>query len=755
MIRWLTSLLAAAVPMLAATGDVLNGAVLDNGWMVVLRIEGGATNGTFSFGFSNATNNTFNGGEKFRLSVNSPGYDATGATNVWRGNFYGTKQIRWAYPDNAYPRTLMDGSDVLIYIAIDNFVCNEDTGMSASIGGGLYTFGGTPNNAATITLTNWSAQPYPKVIANWSDVFYQQMTNTSYRVRATAWHAAAHRGKPVAAVSFFAKDESGDTVSSTVNAMAIDRDYGDLIPTGEYFTDLDLSSLTHSNLVRFDFAAYPHRGNSSAVLDTRTDPFNSWPTFLPRSRTNFYFTNNYSAIAVVGPTGSDANGRATNIVDPTLVNSAHYFATINGAMAAIKGTNNSLFGHNDCGGAKVYVRNAIVNWTGGTASTAGTPIVWAEVINYPGDIVSLTTRANNQDISDRVKLQGIDLAFSAAQVPFNNIECLWFDRCTGNNDSSAPIQNTTSTGEVYWTRNTIHLWNASIPHLSHNQTSPLFRANQLDRITAACIWYNAIGNRRIPTVATGGFIWVDENSTITVPMRDAQICYNNYLMGITNVSGANIGSQSGNVYGKAFPQNVLEFTHTGGSSFGISASTTLNHTNWFLEGVVSEGGRNQFFYGELGSTGAVKNLNTVRNSIFIALGEATDIGGTGNAGRTNDWSMRWRVGGRGIINQMITASPTLQHGDPEFNGRNSFRPPNGSFSPTTWPKFVDADGYYRGGTGDGNGNYRLRSDSPILHSDYAVDHEFAVPFDMDGMPRGRFDPPGAFVAGNVRRGAFF
>lgn len=757
MMRLLLTLFLCAIPSFGQT--VLSGAVMPEGWIVVLRISNGATNGTFDFNWQTETNGVPYANHAFKLTLNSPGYDATGATSVWSGTFYGTKELRFAYPGNAFSRTVMDGTDVLVYLALSGFVCQSDTDLTATIGAGLYDWTTDANDAATITLTNWSAQPYPKVIANWSDVGFQQITNanSAFRSRAVGFHASGTQGRPLAAMQFFATDESGDVVTNTETRMRIDWDLDDIIPTGEYYTDFDLSSLTHSNLVRFDFRALPWRGDSSAVLDTRDDMW-AWPTYLPNGRTNFYYTNAYGGVAVAATTGNDSTGVTyPSGTDPTTIPSGEYYASGGGAANDIQAYNNSNYGHDDVGGGVVYLKEGLTSPFGVSLTYGSTPKTWIRFQNYPGDTVTLTNAAGTDDISDRVWLYGLNIEPITTVVQYRNIEALWLDHCVLDSSGVGPIWNDSSAGVIYHTYNSIDRWNAAIPYSTHVQSIGLMRGCTIDNFTGSggIVWFNALGNRRVPSAAASGFVWVDERSPMGVATRDVQISYNNYLMGITNISGANINTISGNAWGKAFIQNVLEFTHTGGASFSVSAGVN-NTTNILWEADVVEGARNQWFYNETGSTGAVKVLNSVRNSIFVVLGEATDIGTVGqeDGARTNDWSMRWRVGGQGIINQVLTNAPT--HSNPEFNGLNSYRPllASGATTLPTWIRYVDGDGMYRGGTGDGNGNYRLQSDSRALHDDY-THRDWSIPFDMDGNPRGKFDPPGAFNAGNFRRGGFF
>lgn len=745
----LLTLFLLTINLFGAVGDTTI-SIADNGWQAWLWIEGGATNGTYAFDFANATNNTLGGSEKLILRVTSPGYNAAGSTTTVSRVIYGTRRVRFPYPDNAFPDTEVVGGAVRVKVSLSDFVYGSDTPITADLEQGLYTFGGTPNNAGTgIAVTNSSTQPYPKVIANWTWPGWNQVGSTM-RLRAVGFNAYARDGKPLAAMKFFAKDESGDIVSDTQTAMRVDYTLADNahgLRFGEYYTDLDISSLTHTDQIRCDFAAYPWVGDSTAVFDTRNDTY-SQPTYLPASITNLYVTTNYSAIAVVDLAGNDTNGKATNITDYAAVNSAHYFATINGAMAAIKGTNNTLFGHNDCGGAKVYVRTGIIQWLGASASTSGTPECWAEVIEYPGDTVSLTGDTGAADISDRVKVQGIEIAHASTTIPFSGIEALWFDQCNFNSSGSGPIQ---SCNVVYVTHSTVPQYAAGLkPFSTGNNAFPsILRGCDLSGLNSQGIWFTWVGNIRTNQNGTS-FDLDSDKSTWGVPTPAYKILYNNYIGRVTNVLiSADYHQTFGSFVGDSIVQNVFE--HNAAGSFGLSASSTLNSTNVLLFHNNWDGARSQYFYNETGSTGAVKNLTFGKNNIHITMGEATDTDGTPNAGRTNAWSVRHRVGHSGNVIQQFTGVPT--HGYHEFLGLHSYRPADGAFGNEDWIRYVDPQGNYRTTVGQRVGNYRLKTDSPAHQPDYRL--EWILPFDIEGVPRGRFDPPGAYVAGNAKRGGFF
>src|SRR5574343_702790 len=144
-----------------ATGDVVGGEVLTNGWVLRLAISGYDTNGQFSFGWQ--TNNT--GTPKLSLSVLSQGFTTNGDATTRTRTLYGTKQLRFPYGTNGqstanYISAMTNVSGTLfIDIALTEYVYSGDSNLVGTIASGLYS-----NNAAnaSFTVTNSSLQTYPK-----------------------------------------------------------------------------------------------------------------------------------------------------------------------------------------------------------------------------------------------------------------------------------------------------------------------------------------------------------------------------------------------------------------------------------------------------------------------------------------------------------------------------------------------------------------------------------------------------------------
>ena len=73
-----------------------------------------------------------------------------------------------------------------------------DSNITANILAGFYVNGVSNNAASSVTITNLSQQPYPKVIANWSDTGFRFEPNgTNFTLRAIAFSKWGQSGRQV------------------------------------------------------------------------------------------------------------------------------------------------------------------------------------------------------------------------------------------------------------------------------------------------------------------------------------------------------------------------------------------------------------------------------------------------------------------------------------------------------------------------------------------------------------------------------
>lgn len=761
LMRWLlTILLLLPLKLLGDVGTIRYVTIETNGWVAEVSVEGIGTNAMF-YNFFIATTNatatatnviyTLSSTNGLKIDFMTPGWNSDGTTNIIPYTVYGVEVLRLPSPSQTTNDIFLDatGTNSVFRVALSDFIGDLDSSILATVNVGAFATTNSVTNSVGITglsVTNGSLLGYPISIANWTWPGWNQETGSVMIVRAVGFNHYARNGQPLACMEFVTTDEGGIITTNRVSQMEIDWLMPDIIHFGEYIGRIPLSPFTHSNNLQTALVAKPWRGDIRAVFDTRDNRY-SMPTPYPASITNFYFTNTYSTRAVVALTGDDTLGRSTNVASHELVDPAHYYSTVNAALAGIRTNNLGLFGHQTCGGAMVDVRTGITNSMGGTASMAGIPRVWATIREYPGDAVVLTNHTGAQDISDRVKLEDIELGYNGTLIAWVNCEALWLKNCRFNAPGSAPIN--TGVTCVYVTGGTAPLWTQGFKAFTSNpNTFALLRGLDMDGMNAASYIQTMVGCRKT-TYSGALFALSHDTQARGNVVADWQIFYNCSFKGMSNLVSVSIGDTWGTTNGAVFANLELENLRTN-SSITLYTITNKPASNVVWMNVTLEGCRQQYFYNDIGSLPVWRVFCQAQNSIFVTVGEASDTGTPpADGGRIGDWSVRYRVGASGNVIQMVNYEAS--HSDIENQGLNNFRPPTPLRTDAGWIKYVNRAGAGSGGTGPGN--YRLQSSSPLFSP--LLSAGWVLPFDLDGRYRSAIDPPGAFVAGNVKKGAFF
>lgn len=258
-----------------ATGDILSCTILATGWEAEIKIEGLSTGGTYALGDLDAADLS---GAKVVFTVVSEGYSTSGVLGTTTRTVYGTRARMKVFPDHADAEERIDGSDVIVTLALSEFIYDDDkdggagtsgTNPTVTIGAGFYTEavgdGGTANNAVTgLAVTNNSTLDYPKVIARWAVVPYQRFTST-FDLECVAFHKFATSGKPVACVKFESYEGASQVTEDIVTAMEKSSD-DDSLPC--YKQTITASNYTDNAVVTCQFTAYPWVGDADAIRTT-------------------------------------------------------------------------------------------------------------------------------------------------------------------------------------------------------------------------------------------------------------------------------------------------------------------------------------------------------------------------------------------------------------------------------------------------------------------------------------------------------
>ena len=722
----------------AANGDITGAEIATNGWQLYLWIEGAATNGTFNLGWG--TNNIITGSERCRLNLTTQGYYPNATLGVYEIEIYGGKRVRFASPYQAFPNTVVQDGDCRIIVSLSDFVYANDSNITATVAYGLYDDGTITNAAASaITVTNSSTLIYPKAIGNWTWPGFQLEQGSTMQLRAVGFsHPIPGMSplQPLACMQFIAEDQSSHIVTNTVSRMNIEREFGDSLPFGEYITDIDITGMDNTELIRCDFVAYPWRGTNR--LDTRDNLF-SGVTAKPVAITNLYQTTTYSDfIAVVNPTAG-GTPRVTNVVYSS-VNSGNYFGTIAAALTQLAESNNAAYGHATAAGSTVYLRTGITSYVGGTFTAGATDApVWTTIANYPGDTVTLTTRGTDRNIHNHVRFTGINTAWTTAQVPLDVVSYIWFDQCDSvNSISTAPIQNTSLPTVVWISRSTIGAFEQGLRSKGGQNVDFMLRGNMMDGFDDEIISSLIVGNLHIANAGTNYTITTDFTGMGVNP--GYSIIYNNAFYGHNSSSSLlNHGIAIALTNGSAVIQNVFEKVgqYTSNPLGRMwSASTTLSSTNRLWWNDVFVGQR----VADVDSSGSESTL--IHRSLVSSIGIINDTFGlkgdieSESASAVGGWPTKWGVGNYGMFHLGVEFPSIANPYPPEWSGLFGYTKPVNETNTYTFAKYFSR--LANPEPGNGGGNYRLRNTSPVWQLQGAVQ---MLPYDIEGYPVGRVSAP--------------
>lgn len=754
--RWLLAILIAwPMALLGANGDITGITVETNGWQALVYISGMATNGTFAYGLG--ANSSIVGTEKLKITVTSPGYDDTGATTTVQRIVYGTKAVRNPTPNQTYPDTTLPGDGtVKLRIALSDYVFSADTPVTADIASGLYVTNSITSAAASgLSVTNLSTATYWQSIANWTWPGNQLIRGNSMTLRAVGFHWSGRNFRPLRALKMLVTGAtSGVAVSNTITQMTIDRTVPDALLTAEYAHTFDISGMTQGELLRCDFIAYPWVGDSASVIDTTANTY-PWTIGYPHSITNRCDKNSAysSTIAVVDPTGVDANGRAFTNLTAQTVPSTNYYLTIAKAAAACAGTNNSVFGHNDLEGATIYVRAGITNWVGASATYGNDPRTWVTITAYPGDTVNLTTQVTGYTLGNNGMQVIRGIGFTSGNL--FGIGHFWLDQCTINTSATAFMQQDKS-----W-----YMTDCTIPQdaqgLIPSGAYPvnLIRGCDLTGFNNGNVFANVIIGNKHPTASgTNVQLLIVKSAT---QVNDGAIVYNNDLRGISGGSIQPITFSQATILsnGVAVVQNVFEFCSSDASAKNVLDAAGYAITNALIAHNIFVGTKANAFYNDTGTTELPKVGIHIYGNLFDDWNIKTDVFGTPSANRIGNWPVMWGVGFRNNVFAVTDGVGAAGSFPNEFCGIQTLGTGSNysqavTTNRVTYMQFVDRECWGLGASdpSPGGGNYRTTSIAPQL----SVPGLDFLPFDLEGNYRGLSDPPGAYASAVPRKaGGFF
>lgn len=773
---WLALCLALVPPAKGANGDPLWWTIETNGWIGVTEVQAVPTNASFAFGLG--TNNSIQGTQAVNLSLTRMGYDDSGNGIRVGKSFYGTKQLRLAYPNNALNDATTNGANgTHIRLAQSEYVYQSDSNVLVSVLANWYS-----NNNAVVGLavSNLSTKPYPAAVAFWANYHWRRITNSTVRLEIVAVHASAQQGRPLRTVRFVGQDVHSHAQTNFIGWAIANLEVTTGVYTCLYAIDMDCSGFTAGDQIRFDFTCYPWEGDSGAATST-FDEANHWPTPYYCSVTNLYdpnyaYASSNQTWAIVDKanltgTASDANGTAmTNVLNQASLPVC--FASINGALLAINGTNGALYNHSDVGAGQLYLL-AYTNYNcpEGSGNYGGIPKTWCTVSPYPTcsvDQVIIATNSGNSHICGLDRFYG--LTFSNYWKN-DNIGCyyrsqaLLLDTCKVAIDTGDTVGTKLTVGREVTNAMAFHctiieMRNGSSIGFGPQGSNPggwsILRDCVLNGTGVNQAWV-IIGCARTTTNGTAHsnhFLQTFAASQSAASLVGSGFWgFNDFrnLWWSTGTPCIDIGSGN-TLNGFALIQNVFE--DVGGVNQPLMRlcgdSDTSNTTNVLAWNNLLQAGA-WFNYAYNDRAGVQLNMDkwSMLNNVADSWNIKDDIFAT-NGSNTFNWAVVFGVGMRGNID-LMTTNVGIHSNPNDFFGLNGSQVPTSQQHTTNWPAFVKRTAYDGAANGVGGGDYRWQSSSPLM----GLQTAWVLPFDLAGNRRSASDPPGPYCVANPRRGAGF
>lgn len=739
----------------AATGDITGASITGsltnagNGWALDVYISGLTTNGTFDFGFSGSQSNfdstslLATSTPKVVVSIMSPGFSESAVSN-WTGRAaYADRGLRFPVSSDGVYDMTNDGSKVKVRKVLSDWVYPHDA-VTATIGAGVYTSGGTPNNAGTVTVTNLATVGYPGVVGDWTTVPFQVITQSSFTLRAHVAHSFARDRKLVPCVTFIAHDEHLHTNSVTVSGVPVnDQSQGYARAVPEYIATMDASTFTDGDIVTCNFRAYPWIGESREILDTET------PSMSGMIAKPLLLLNNAGGTLAKGVVfwsgeGTDATAKATNFANIAVAraNPAKTFSMACRLLYLHNKANNNRTNGNGDFVLMPASTNGLGDWNLADVPFNGSDVAWLNVMPDAGVLQSqvVVTQKTSWE-TPMTHWYGVTFRQTADSLFFNKwtaTDRLWLDHCNFeafNFGSTIPI-NFVATN-IYTTACTI-LNNSNQYSIGGGWLSLGNRGTDMGTLGGV---YTALGNSW--RCMTNADVWGDPS----VGAFEGQTISYNEVFGANAV--LNLGDNEKR-WGVAVNGNCFEKVKESASvTVGISGGQFGYSTNVFGFGNTFMGNKMIAAYNDTTTGDGVNTLWHMgwrwQNNLIVSWPCKQDTFGSGT----------YRIGGWAVANGVgMSGNYTLRGTWPwEHAGLNGFIwDHNDTYAQDMWQfRTNGSQAGYGLSTGLGGGDYHLLSTAPTFGWKLVN----PLPFDLDGVPCGRSDALGAYASGNVRKGGFF
>jgi len=746
-----------------AARDPISCVIRPDGWTAEVTMESMGVGGTYSWGFG-ADNDPRDGTPKFVLTVVSKGFDSSGNATTHTRTIYGTDILRKPYNLEAENQETVAGSNVVLVIALSDFVYEKDntgagksgTAPTVSIAAGWYSQGGASNAVTGMAVTNNSTLQYVRPVGNWSIPDRRVAESNTIEARCVAFHIHAENGNPVACVKFDAADEHSHSSSQTLSAATIAAGWSDAKPVIEYVGAVDISTFDNGDVGTLNFKAYPRIGDTP--LDTadgvNTNPS---PNYAPQKflidRTGAYGGSEAYVDPVSGTAGGSSVARGAGDEGSTPA-----FQTILQAINAIIARNEAQYGRRSSDHSIVYLKEGAHTWYGsgsltGSLTAQKTYLTVKRAPSAARDNVTLVGQSGTPAVQQYIKVQGITLANTSQNTLTGHTLC-WAHDCKFDHTTSLrqPLHN-----------NTVNYATSGVViNLSQGMTSysaipaiwGLIRGVTLTNADIDLHHWCVIGTLRAPGTAQTMTINA-RASAGTGPLPQTPIMAFNswHSLSESGTETMNLWNDSDTIpagyVGTAFVQNLLE-NSGGGSSplFWVAADgTTQPIQNVIIWNNTIVGQRSSILYNDKGTASVLKTNCSYRNNIQDVTASKTDIfndqhpgsavGPNGN--RIGNWSVQWGVSCSGEYRGHPIGMTAAGAFPAEFLGLSSFQ--GDADETVSQYGYVDHKACVGASATAGGGDYHLTEGSRLRGMALVQ----VLPYDLEGNARGSDDSPGVFT----------
>lgn len=766
MKKFLALLFAIApLSLFGAPGDIVSAHIETNGWVLHLEFQGMTNKGTFVSGLTTDYRN-LTGTNSIELLLSDSGYNGVTAANPVR-KVYVTRQIRSPYPNQSSNEFYAIGTNCWGRFALSDWVYKDTVVTSIVVRAGAYTDATRSNLAFTsTTVTNNSTNEYVKPIANWISMPWRR--GGTANVEIVAWDHHPKNGESIAGVKFWTTDQAGNSTSTQAVTSATGAFTKDGIWVEKFVANYSLVGL-NEGIVSNHFEVFPHVGTNTAHTDLSGFTF---PSYQITPQPMLCDTNgDYgTTFAWVDPlNGNDSTGIATT---NALINYTNKFLTVAAAKNAMMRTNWLLFSRPTPGAGFILLTNGTYSSVATPVDSNAVPATWCYVMPDAVSSRELVVVTNNAlALGQMICYSNITISSIRSASSFSGAGWHWFANCKFTNCIGSTLIGTVT--NVYLTDCDVNnVTQGMYPVGSNNTNYRLFRGNSWDWFVGNMHHSVFVGNFR--QYGTNGALilaWTD--STTHEPPSYPIIAYN-VLKGqqqgnshMIQLTPPNSNMRITN--GFAVIQNVIETVGdlagdaNNGRLLSAAVSTSAGDTNPVERAIVSYNtfagarGPHGWDNASSGSSEVAKRQgNVMWNNATDNMNFKSDQVSSANAAHLGSWPLVYGVGFMGNVEQdpaWMDSGWVSDHG-----GISSIMATNTAGRGLT-SQWATAYMYVNRQTAsgltnviEGRGDYRLQTSSQLFRLNTT---KWGLKRDIEGKPRGTIDPPGAYTAGNAKKGAFF